>query len=219
MSFRQRTCELDLRVASYSIDSAPSSRGNLRDAKLDLRMRVLASRDSLPAEAREAASRAIGERLAASDDFLQARTVLLTLPFGSEWDTRGLLSIALAQGKAVALPRVHSERRMLDLCLVADPARDVAPGYRAIPEPLSHCAAIDPGKIDWALVPGVAFDPDCRRLGYGGGYYDRLLPLLRGEARKVAGAFDVQIVERVPAAPHDLTVHAVVTPKRTLSRG
>ena len=61
------------------------------------------------------------------------------------------------------------------------------------------------------LVPGVAFDLDGRRLGYGGGYYDRLLPLLSPRAARVAGAFELQIVDRVPAAPHDVAVDAIVT--------
>jgi 5-formyltetrahydrofolate cyclo-ligase len=65
-------------------------------------------------------------------------------------------------------------------------------------------------------VPGVAFDAACRRLGYGGGYYDRLLPLLPATAPRVAGAFDVQIVDAVPAAAHDLGVDCIVTESRTL---
>ena len=60
------------------------------------------------------------------------------------------------------------------------------------------------------LVPGVAFDRTGRRLGYGGGYYDRLLPLL-GRATRVAGAFDLQLVDRVPCAPHDVCVDVIVT--------
>ena len=66
------------------------------------------------------------------------------------------------------------------------------------------------------LVPGVAFDLAGRRLGYGGGFYDRLLPLFVPGTARVAGAFDLQIVPRVPAAPHDLAVHAVATETRTI---
>ena len=204
-------------MASSPFDPARASAGNLRDAKLELRSRILAERDRLSAAAREAGSQAIAAALGTRSDFGLAATVLLTLPFGSEWDTRPLLALALARGKAVVLPRVNLERRMLDLCLVADLAVDVAPGYRTIPEPLEHCGAVEPVAIDWALVPGVAFDAVRRRLGYGGGYYDRLLPLLRPDAHRIAGAFDLQIVDRVPAAPHDLTVEAVVTPTRTVS--
>ena len=67
------------------------------------------------------------------------------------------------------------------------------------------------------LVPGVAFDRDGRRLGYGGGYYDRLLPLLSRDATRIAGAFDLQIVDRVPAGPHDVAVDAIVTETQTLA--
>ena len=69
------------------------------------------------------------------------------------------------------------------------------------------------------LVPGVAFDLAGRRLGYGGGYYDRLLPLLSPDAARVAGAFELQIVDRVPAAPHDVAVGTIVTESRTLALG
>jgi 5-formyltetrahydrofolate cyclo-ligase len=70
--------------------------------------------------------------------------------------------------------------------------------------------------IDWVLIPGVAFDMAGRRLGYGGGYYDRLLPTLRNDAARIAGAFEVQLVEYVPAAPHDVSVQEIVTEGRTL---
>ena len=65
-------------------------------------------------------------------------------------------------------------------------------------------------------VFGVAFDAAGRRLGYGGGFYDRLLPLVRAGVPRIAGAFDVQIVDEVPAGPQDRRVDAVVSPTRTL---
>jgi len=67
------------------------------------------------------------------------------------------------------------------------------------------------------LVPGVAFDVEGRRIGYGGGYYDRLLALLSSNVRRVAGAFEVQVVDRVPAAEHDLAIEALVTESRSLT--
>jgi len=189
----------------------------LRAAKLALRRRVLADRDALPTAVRTAASAAIAARIVERADFRAARTVLLTLPFGSEWDTVAVMRAALAAGRTVAVPRVDKASRMLELHAIADPERDIVGGYRDIPEPLPACPLVSRDTIDFVLVPGVAFDRLGRRIGYGGGYYDRLLPLLSPRAARVAGAFEVQLVARVPAAPHDVAVGAIVTESRALA--
>ena len=203
-------------MAQSSFAHSPPTADALRDAKRALRERVLAARDSLPPEFRAAASAAIGKALAGRDDFATASTVLLTLPFGSEWDSMPLLLTALERGKTVVLPRVNAAARTLELCRLTEPTRDVLPGYRGIPEPQSHCALLAADAIDWVLVPGVAFDTTGHRLGYGGGYYDRLLPQLRSDAVRIAGGYEIQLVDRVPAAPHDVPVQALATEVRTL---
>jgi 5-formyltetrahydrofolate cyclo-ligase len=76
---------------------------------------------------------------------------------------------------------------------------------------------VAPAAIDWVLVPGVAFDAAGRRLGYGGGYYDRLLPQLSPGVARVAGTLEIQLVDRVPAGPHDLPVDTIVTERRTVA--
>src|SRR5205823_15086320 len=146
-----------------------------REAKRRLRERVLRSRDALPAELRARFGAAITEQLLAREDFRAARTVLLSVAFRSEWETRPMFSAAQALGKTTVAPRVDRERRMLGLCAVANLEHDIGSGYLGIGEPLSHCPSVDPSAIDWVLVPGVAFDPSGHRIGYGGGYYDRLL--------------------------------------------
>lgn len=188
----------------------------LLDAKRALRERVQAERDRIAPADRERASEAIVSALITRGDFRDARTVLLTLAFRTEWDTRALLAAALARNKTVAAPRVNTATRMLELFAIAEPGRDIATGFHGIPEPASHCAPVPVDAVDWVLVPGVAFDAEGRRIGYGGGYYDRLLPLLRSDARRIAGAFEAQIVGRVPVAPHDLAVEAIVTERRTI---
>ncbi len=188
----------------------------LREAKVALRTRVLAARDALPDAQRAAAARVITGRLIGLPSFDAARTALLSLAFRSEWQTTGLVEEALARGKEVALPRVETVARMLALHAVRDLATDIEPGYRGIPEPRPTCPLVDPAALDWILVPGVAFDRQGRRLGYGGGFYDRLLPLVPARVPRIAAAYDMQVVDAVPSAPHDATVDALITEREAL---
>jgi 5-formyltetrahydrofolate cyclo-ligase len=187
----------------------------LRDAKVALRARVLAERDALPADIRASASAAIVARLLARPDFLAAQCILVTASFHNEWDT-SLVRAPWTQADR-RIPRVDKDARMLELHKITDLARDVRLGYRSIPEPSADCPRIARDEVDFVVVPGVAFDGAGRRLGYGGGYYDRLLPLLSPRAPRVAGAFDVQVVDRVPVGPNDIAIDAVVTESRALS--
>jgi len=180
--------------------------------KAALRKYILASRDALAQHARQAASRAITEKLLASPAYRAARVVMAYMSFGSEFDSAALLADVRAAGKQLALPRVDRARREIEVCLVGDPERDLKPGVWGIREPdPGVCAAADLAAIDFVLVPGVAFDARCERLGYGGGFYDRLLARLPGRPARIAAAFDVQIVASLPTGPGDRRVGAVLT--------
>lgn len=195
-------------------DTSALSGPALREAKRALRERVLAARDALDAGLRADASRAIAQRIAGLASFRDASCVVLTLAFRSEWNTRALVEDALARDVAVALPRVNEATRMIELHRVRDVAAETAAGFRGIPEPFPSLPRVEVRDVEWILVPGVAFDAHGRRLGYGGGYYDRLLPLLPRSAPRIAGAFELQLIEVIPAAPHDLRVDAIATPSR-----
>jgi len=187
--------------------------------KRTLRETVSMARDALDAGARDRGSEAIAARILALPGYRAAQVVLLTLPFRSEWNAALLAQHALLGGKIVAAPRVEPAARMLRPLRIRDLSGDVEAGYRGIPEPRADCPPVTLESIEFVLTPGVAFDPEGQRLGYGGGYYDRLLPLLPAAACRVGGAFEVQIVARVPAAPHDACVQYVVTERRTIECG
>ncbi|MCC6195103.1 MAG: 5-formyltetrahydrofolate cyclo-ligase [Burkholderiales bacterium] len=198
------------------VDPGTTLRGAaLHDAKRELRARIVVARDALAPTPHHAASAAIAARIAALPSFLAARCVLLTVAFRSEWDTRALFAAAVG-GKTVALPRVNAQDRMLELFAISDLDRDTAPGYRGIAEPRADLPRVTPDAVEWVLVPGVAFDLEGRRLGYGGGYYDRLLATLPESAARVAGALDLQVVPEVPSARHDLVIDTLATESRLL---
>ena len=201
------------RMASFAAPSGPA----LREAKRNLRAAIIAARDGLPAAVRATASGRIAERLLALPQFQSAHSVLLTLPFRSEWDATLIARAALAAGKRVIVPRVDAPLRVLSLHHVESLADGIVAGYRGIPEPRHDLPLAAVTEVSLALVPGVAFDYSGRRLGYGGGYYDRLLPLLDPGVPRMAGAFDEQVVDHVPSAAHDLAVDLVATPTRLIT--
>jgi len=138
----------------------------LREAKQAMRTRIAAVRDALDATWRTWASDAMVRRIGALPTFVDARIVLLTAPFRSEWDAAPLMDLALATGKTVVLPRVDEPARMLELCRIRDAKRDIVTGYRGLPEPATHCDRVPASAIDWVLVPGIAFDRSGARLGF-----------------------------------------------------
>jgi len=129
--------------------------------------------------------------------------------------TDALLAEALASEARLILPRVARVRDELALHAVADLEADLAPGTWGIPEPIAErCAEVALGEVDFVLVPGVAFDRRGGRLGYGGGFYARILRArqdLVDSGAAVAVAFALQIVDRVPRHEGDVLVPFVVT--------
>ena len=160
------------------------------------------------------------ERTQALAAFARARVVLGYASFGSELDTRQLLHAVLASGRTLVLPRIDRPARRLILHEVRDLETELRPGRWKIPEPdPDHCQIVGPAQIDFVLVPGVAFDPEGGRVGYGAGYYDRLLAAWPEPLPPlVAAAFELQVVPAVPVLDTDHRVDLVVTESRTYSK-
>jgi len=188
--------------------------------KVALRRALLARRDALPAPERGALSRRITASLLSHPAVLGARRALLYLSFGSEFDTASLIAWLRGRGVAIVLPRVEREPRGLALHEIADLQTDLAPGTWGIREPVAQrCPRVARESVDLVLAPGVAFTPGGGRLGYGGGFYDRLLADWPERPPILAAAFDMQVLDELPLAAHDVPVDAVVTESRVLPRG
>ncbi|MDW7649787.1 MAG: 5-formyltetrahydrofolate cyclo-ligase [Bacillota bacterium] len=187
------------------------------EEKKALRKDVLSRCNLLSREEVEQYSEQIADRLFNLPEYRAAETVMFFLNFGSEVMTLKMVPQALAQGKRVVAPKTeHKERRMI-LSEILDVEDDLAPGMWNIPEPRpDKLRILQPADIDFVVVPGVAFDEEGNRLGYGGGYYDRFFTQIRDGVPLVALTFEVQIVDRVPVAPWDRRVDMIVTEKRVI---
>ena len=183
--------------------------------KRALRDRVRLIRDAADPERRREWSVRICDHLLRECDLVGAGRVLSYIGFGSEIDTLPFNRMLLERRLALVLPRVDRAAGGLVLHRVRDLDADLVPGVWGIREPdPRRCEVVAPAAIDWMLLPGLAFDLHGGRLGYGGGYYDRLLPQLP-PLRRIAAAFQCQIVDRVPRGPHDVSMDVVITERGT----
>ena len=187
--------------------------------KQSIRKAVLARREQLPAETRAVHSAAITERLRQLPEYRRAGAVLGYMNFGSEFASELWVAQALAEGKRLALPKVNHHTNHLDLYWVDDPENQLAAGLWGIREPVvERCAKLAaPDEVEFALLPGVAFTRDGARLGYGGGYYDKLLAGMAQRPALVAAAFALQVVESLPQEPYDIKVAWIITEQETIA--
>jgi len=179
-------------------------------SKADIRKMVIDLRDSIGADEKERKDMAIFERLLANGRYVTAGTVMLYASFRSEVDTSSILDHCLKNGKKAVLPGVDRKEKRLRLYAIKQPD-DLVSGYMGIPEPRPGCKEIGTEDVDIILVPGVAFDKACGRIGYGGGYYDRLLGSITERPYLVALAYEEQVIENVPVDSYDVRMNAIIT--------
>ncbi|HET8759713.1 MAG TPA: 5-formyltetrahydrofolate cyclo-ligase [Nitrospiria bacterium] len=186
------------------------------DERERLRRAAVDRRNALAPASREARSRAITERFWDLPEVAGARTLFVSLSVGSEVSTRALVAEARRRGLRVAVPvTLTAEQRLLPCDLPADDRLAAGPFGILEPGPDARVpVAVD--RLDLAVVPGAAFDPQGNRLGWGAGYYDRLLADLRPGVPIVALAFECQLVSVIPVEPHDIPVAVIVTEQRVI---
>jgi 5-formyltetrahydrofolate cyclo-ligase len=144
--------------------------------------------------------------------YRRAVTIAFYVNVRNEARTRGAIAAAIDQEKAACVPAVDGSQ--LKLYRVKSLA-ELSPGAFGVPEPSAAVRAeaerlVVPCEVDAFVVPGLAFDRNGGRLGYGRGYYDRLLATAP-QAFKIGLAYDCQLVRLVPMAPTDVRVDCVVT--------
>jgi len=185
---------------------------DLRDSKSALRSQMRVVRASITQDRRAQAAIQIADLAASLPGLAGASGVLAYHATAEEIDPAILLERLSGEGIRIAMPRIAAPGR-LELHWV-DEVSELAPGAYGILEPSPHAPLAEASDIQAALVPGIAFDPKGGRLGFGGGYYDRLIPSLSADTLVIGLAFDEQIIETVPCSPHDVDVRLVVTPTR-----
>ncbi|MCA1726466.1 MAG: 5-formyltetrahydrofolate cyclo-ligase [Actinobacteria bacterium] len=176
-------------------------------SKETLRAEMRALRAALSWDERIDLGERIEDRLLSAPEVAGARAALVFASFGSEVPTEGIRARLEAGGARVLIPFVRDGVMEASELLAGEP---LVPSGHGPPEPPRPRAA-DPGDIDLAIVPGLAFDRSGGRLGYGGGHFDAYLRRAGDAAVRVAVAFALQVVARVPVSQGDEAMDLVVT--------
>lgn len=179
----------------------------VREEKQEMRKRIRQERKEIPDSYFEAAGESICRKVIASDAYRKAHCIFCFVSHGKEPDTFPLLRQALQDGKTLCVPLCR-EMGQMDARQIMN-IGDLRPGTYGIPEPKADAPLIAKAQIDLALIPCLATTKDGKRLGKGGGYYDRFLADYAGKTMLLCPKR--LLLPHVPTEPHDVLLPIVIT--------
>jgi 5-formyltetrahydrofolate cyclo-ligase len=184
--------------------------------KKEIRKKILSQRFKMSQREVKAKSEVICGSLISSQLFGEAKIISLYSPIKKEVRTEDIFNAAKNKGKIVGYP-VSDPKNLVITYFKVDDMSELTEGKYGIMEPLpDKKRMIKTSDIDLIIIPGVAFDERGFRIGYGGGYFDRLLGRGDIKATKTALAFDSQVISKIPEELHDMRVDFIFTESRRI---
>lgn len=173
--------------------------------KTELRREIRARKRAMTEEEIETRSAKLAQLFFASEAYQNAKTIYGYLPYNQEVRTVPMLERALKDGKKVAVPKVYGDEMKF---LYLDDLNAVAKGYAGIPEPIAD-EPVAQDETALVLMPGLAFDPQGHRIGYGGGFYDKFLAAEPNHPT-LALCYEFQMLPKLDVEDHDIPVDTVL---------
>ena len=173
--------------------------------KDELRRAIRARKRAMTEEEITEKSVRLGQLFRASHWYQEADTIYGYLPYNQEVRTVPMLEQALKDGKKVAVPKVYGDEMKF---LYLDDLTKVSKGYAGIPEPIADGPVAD-DETALVLMPGLAFDPQGHRIGYGGGFYDKFLAAEPNHPT-LALCYEFQLLPELDTEEHDIPVDTVL---------
>ena len=181
------------------------------ESKSKIRKRVLNVRNNMSKEDVKKNSNAIMDKITGLDIYKQSKVVFIYMDFKNEVMTSNLIKRMLSEKKRVAIPYTDSINTVLIPSEITKES-DLKQNSFGYFEPKS-ILPVNIEEIDLVIVPGVVFDKNLNRIGFGKGYYDKILNRLKPSAKKIALAHDFQVLEDIPAEEHDVKMDMIITEK------
>ena len=182
-----------------------------------VRKEVLHTRNNMSNELRKLKDKLIYDLFINSDLYKKAKDIFIYVSFGSEVNTHEIIKKAIIDKKNIYVPKIDMKKKEM-IAVKIHSITELSVNNYGILEPIN----VDKDKIandfDIIVMPGVAFDKNGNRIGYGGGYYDKYLEKNIFKAKKVALAYEEQILERIESDFHDIKVDFIINTKKIIKK-
>lgn len=190
--------------------------------KKTLRTEIIIKRNNMDIVEKEDMDEKILDRFYESEYYKKSEKIFIYISYNSEIDTKKIIEKALKDGKKIYVPRTEFKTRLMDAVEITALDNLIESSYGAL-EPSIKEPHIDPNELDLIIVPGLAFDRQGGRMGYGAGFYDRYFKKISEnnikKIVKLALAYDFQILDKVPMSEQDVPVSYIITEKEFVERG
>lgn len=184
------------------------------DDKKVLRKKILTERKNINTVEKGEMDNKILDKFYQSEYYKKSKKIFIYVSFDSEINTKGIINKALIDNKKIYVPRTEFKTRLMDAVEITSLDNLIENEY-GILEPSIKDPHVNPNELDLIVVPGVAFDRQGGRMGYGAGFYDRYFNKINKEnikeIIKLALAYDFQVLEKVPMNEQDMPVNCIIT--------
>lgn len=181
--------------------------------KKSYRKSIKAIRNSLDSQKKAELDAKFKEDFFALPEIKEGKNFFMYLNFGSEINTVPIIEELLAQGKNVYIPWIDQEKNIMLLTRLKDLDKELMTGFYGIQEIKEEYKSLYDGDVDVVLTPGLVFDKNFYRIGYGGGFYDKYFSSIDYSPFKIALAYSFQVVDQLPVEEYDQQYDALLTEK------
>lgn len=177
--------------------------------KNEIRKKMLDIRNNMDEHEKQEKDNKLFINIINSSEYKESTNIFLFVSYNFEVDTHKLINYSLEHGKRIFVPKIISKKDGMKVIEIRR-FSDLKKGKYGILEPCED-ECVKPEAIDVVFVPGLAFDKDGGRLGYGAGFYDRYLKLLKKSTPKIGLCYSFQVTENVPMEEYDVRIDGIIT--------